>query len=252
MGGPVDAARDTGVGKPTVPDDTVVYAVGDIHGRADLLDRLHQSILEDSQTRQAARRTVIYLGDYIDRGPESFRVVETLAAGAPPGFEAVYLKGNHEAFLLDFLAEPERASAWLFNGGVETLRSYGVTAPERGNLSEILPPLQLGLAAALPDMHRRFFEGLALSHVEGDYYFVHAGVRPGRPLATQVEQDMLWIRDAFLHSSQNFGKIVVHGHSINWDPQIKPNRIGIDTGAFASGVLTALVLEGDRRNLIQT
>lgn len=229
------------------PENTRIYAVGDIHGCADLLARLHRRIAADATGAPVARKVVVYLGDYVDRGPDSAEVVETLLHDIPDDLEPVFLKGNHEQFLLDFLSGGGRGDMWLVNGGRETLESYG--------LQGLDPYRPAGLAGAfsdlLPDSHRRFFEELKPWHREGDYVFVHAGIRPGVALEDQREQDLLWIRGAFLDDPRDHGFIVVHGHTIDREPDIQPNRIGIDTGAFATGRLTCLVLEGAERRFLQ-
>ncbi len=235
-----------------IPEGERVYAIGDIHGRLDLLEPLIEAIIADNEARAPARATIVFLGDYIDRGRRSREVVEFLLGDPAPGFALVTLLGNHEESLLTFLDDPERGAAWLDYGGAETLRSYGVKAPRGGRDAEGRADLQAGLRAALPDDHLEFMRGLSLSHEVGDYLFVHAGVRPGRSLAAQLKQDLIWIRDEFLVSAADHGRVIVHGHTIAFEPEIHDNRIGIDTGAFMSNVLTCLVLEGAAYWLIRT
>ncbi len=237
---------------PQAPRGSRIYAVGDIHGRADLLRHMHRLIHEDAYRRQAPRNVVVYLGDYIDRGEESPAVIDLLLNEPLPSFDSIHLKGNHEDSLLRFLGDTGVGPAWNFYGGAATLRSYGVRPPEPATRPEELARAQRELAALLPERHRRFMQGLALTHEEGDYFFAHAGVRPGIPLHRQNEEDLLWIRDEFLLSEADFGKIVVHGHTITDEPDLRPNRIGIDTGAFASGTLTCLILEGSQLGFLQT
>jgi serine/threonine protein phosphatase 1 len=237
---------------PHVPAGSRVYAIGDVHGRADLLGHMHQLIHEDAYRRQALRNVVVYLGDYIDRGDESAAVIDLLLDRPLPSFERVHLKGNHEESLLRFLGDVTVGPAWFFYGGDATLRSYGVTPPSPAARVQELQRAQRDLAQRLPDRHRRFLEALTLAHEEGDYLFVHAGVRPGLPLQAQRPADLLWIRDEFLSSAEDFGKIIVHGHSITARPDVQRNRIGIDTGAFASNILTCLVLEGSDWSFLQT
>ena len=237
---------------PKVAPGSRVYAIGDIHGRVDLLGHLHQLIHEDAYRRQAPRNVVDYLGDYIDRGKESAAVIDLLLDDPLPSFERVHLKGNHEDSLLRFLDDVTVGPAWFFYGGDATLKSYGVNPPAPAARPQELLRVQRELARRLPARHRRFLEALTLAHEEGDYLFVHAGLRPGRPLAAQRPADLLWIRDEFLASSADFGKIVVHGHSITPRPDVQKNRIGIDTGAFASDILTCLVLEGSDWSFLQT
>lgn len=245
-------AVGAGVEAPKVPDGRRVYVVGDVHGRADLLRKLHERILEDAKTFADGRTVVVYLGDYVDRGPQSREVIDLLLDEPLTGFEAVYLKGNHEQFLLEFLADASVGPIWMFNGGDATLYSYkvGRTGPWSGD--EALRRLQADFRANLPERHLEFFRSLGLSHVEGDYLFVHAGIRPGVAFEEQKEFDLLWIREEFLHSQADHGRVVVHGHTIAPDPDVRANRIGIDTGAFASGRLTCLILEGESRTFLQT
>jgi serine/threonine protein phosphatase 1 len=237
---------------PQAPLGSRIYAIGDIHGRVDLLRQLHRLIHEDAYRRQAPRNVVVYLGDYIDRGDESRAVIDLLLDEKLPSFESIYLKGNHEESLLRFLEDTAVGPPWLFYGGGQTLASYGVRPPEMPLNARDLVRAQRELAERLPPRHRRFLIDLALTHSEGDYFFAHAGVRPGVPLAQQTAQDLLWIRDEFLHSDANFGKVVVHGHTIVPRPEVQPNRIGIDTGAFASNHLTCLILEGSQLGFLQT
>ncbi|MGE0714183.1 MAG: metallophosphoesterase [Alphaproteobacteria bacterium] len=234
-----------------VPDGTIVYAVGDVHGRDDLLADLHARIAADAARTGHRRRVLVHLGDYVDRGPASRAVVERLVAGPPAGFEAVTLKGNHEAFLLQFLQTIEAGPGWLANGGDATLASYGVTPPDPWDADEI-EAAQAALRRALPAGHLAFLGGLRLLHQEGGYLFVHAGIRPWVPIDRQVAADLLWIRDPFLRWEAPLGAVVVHGHTITRAPDIRTNRIGIDTGAYASGVLTCLVLEGTERRFLAT
>ncbi len=235
--------------RPTVPEGTCVYAVGDIHGRLDLLTTLHGMIERDAARRAAERRVLIYLGDYVDRGPDSRGVIDLLCTAPLPGFETVHLIGNHEAYLLHFLDDPDVATIWFYNGGDRTLESYGVHVVDESRTA--LPALQAAFREALPKAHLDFLRRLLSSRVEGDYAFVHAGILPGLPLAEQRPEDMMWIREEFLYSPVRHDHVVVHGHSISWRPEVRRNRIGIDTGAFVSGVLTALVLEGAERDFLQ-
>jgi serine/threonine protein phosphatase 1 len=191
---------------------------------------------------------VVFLGDYVDRGPDSRRVVDRLIEGPPPGFQWVCLRGNHEDSMVRFLDDDAVAQSWLRNGGLETIQCYAGHA-EAG---DGLDALRDAFRRAVPRRHLEYLAALPVSHVEGRYLFVHAGLRPGVPLEAQSERDMMWIRDDFLLSDRPFGRIVVHGHSIRPDPEIRPNRIGIDTGAYATGRLTALVLEGRRRGFLST
>jgi len=241
---------------PSVPADSLIYAIGDIHGRADMLARLHGLIQADAARRQdspsAQQRTlVIYLGDYIDRGPESRAVIDLLLHEKLAGFESIFLKGNHEDSLLRFLDDEQIGPAWLTYGGAGTLYSYGIRPPDPSKPEELAAARQM-LIDKLPAEHLAFYRDAKLLHIEGDYAFVHAGVRPRLPLNDQAPEDLMWIRDEFLQSGADFGKIIVHGHSITDRPDVRPNRIGIDTGAFATGRLTSLVLQGTERSFIAT
>lgn len=227
-----------------VPDGSRIYAIGDIHGRLDLLEILHRKISEDAAGFTGTRKVLVYLGDYVDRGMQSRETVDYLLDRPMAGFEGVFLMGNHERTLLDFLVDSRVAPNWLTYGGDATLYSYGVGLEGPRSHADTWIKVQATFRERLPARHLRFYESLLLAHTEGDYFFVHAGVKPGVDLDRQQETHMLWIRDEFLDSPENFGKVVVHGHTITRAPEVKKNRIGIDTGAFASGKLTSLVLEG--------
>ncbi|MBM4409618.1 MAG: serine/threonine protein phosphatase [Chloroflexi bacterium] len=237
---------------PAVPQGTRVYAVGDIHGRDDLLARLHAMMADDfAGAPPGTRGLAIYLGDYVDRGADSKAVLDRLIGGAPAGLAPVYLKGNHEDLMLRFLAGDGRAGpVRMANGGGATLASYDVAPPDIDARS--LEAAGRALQAALPPAHRAFLGRLALRYRVGDYAFAHAGVRPGVAFERQDEADLLWIRRPFLDHAGDFGAVVVHGHSIAPAPVVRENRIGIDTGAYASGRLTCLVLEGTDRRFLAT
>jgi serine/threonine protein phosphatase 1 len=234
-----------------VPAGSRIYAIGDMHGRLDLLERLRTMIVEDAHRHPIERRVVVYLGDYVDRGPDSRGVIDLLAREPLPGFESIFLKGNHEDRLLEFLVDPGVAPGWMTYGGDAALFSYGVRPPDTRKVEEILAAQQ-AFIKALPPGHLEFLRALKLVHIEGDYAFVHAGFREGVPIEFQTPEDMMWIRNEFLWSDADFGKIAVHGHTITEQPQIRGNRIGIDTGAFATGTLTCLVLEGPVRRFLAT
>jgi serine/threonine protein phosphatase 1 len=239
-------------GKPSydgscVPAGDRVYAIGDIHGRLDLLRSLHEQIRADWLTRPGARGTIVYLGDYVDRGSDSRGVVDDLLEAPPCGMTPVYLRGNHEQMLLDFL-DGGPSGMWLSNGGEATLSSYGLSRPAIAG-GELLRDQFRHL---LPRHHLEFLRALIPMYCIGDYCFVHAGVRPGVPLELQDINELIWIRGLFLDSDTDFGKIVVHGHSITPQVEWRTNRIGIDTGAYLSGRLTCLVLDGADRRILQT
>ena len=211
-----------------LPAGLRVYAVGDVHGRDDLLAALHARIAADWAAAPAPTAAIVYLGDYVDRGPDSAAVLERIA-GPPPveGAETVALKGNHEAMMLDALAPgaPQQAmTLWLWNGGQATLRNYPEGVPER---------------------HMALLRGLRLTWEAGDYLFVHAGIDPALGLEEQPEMTLLWIREPFLSWTGPLPRVVVHGHTPSMAPEIRANRIGIDTGAVGGGPLTCLVLEED-------
>lgn len=228
------------------------FAIGDIHGRIDLLQALERRIADEAARRQAPRNVVVYLGDYVDRGQHSAGVIKHLLHRPLPGFETIHLKGNHEDFMLRFLDDVALGPNWLTYGGMETLASYGVDPPYPHADIVDLERARRALVVALPQAHRVFLDGLRLSHREGGYVFVHAGLKPGVALADQRAADMLWIREPFLDSDADFGAVVVHGHTIVPEPAVRPNRIGIDTGAFVSGRLTCLVAQGGERDFLQT
>jgi len=230
--------------RPRIPSGVRIYAVGDIHGRADVLAKLFALIDQDLEARPTARSIEVFLGDYIDRGPHSRQVIDLLIARRRQHV-AVFLKGNHEACAYQVLSDPSVLSDWIHIGGINTLLSYGVKTSNFDRDQQAQQAIAAAFRRALPDSHYHFLKGLALSLSCGDYFFVHAGVRPGIPLVRQSEQDLLWIRDDFLLHEEDFGKIVVHGHSPTNSPDIRLNRINIDTGAYATGRLTCLVLEGD-------
>jgi len=238
---------------PKIPDGFLVYAVGDVHGNLRLMMQLLSKIEADAEPYDSDRKIIIFLGDIIDRGADSRAVVELLMRDpfCLPAFECVCLKGNHEQVMLDFLDHPETGYAWFQFGGVETLASYGVRVD--GNTSDPANLYKLrdeARRAVCPD-HVAFLRTLKTRFSVGDYFFVHAGVRPGISLPRQSVEDLLWIREPFLSSTSFHGKIVVHGHTPYPTLQDHPNRIGIDTGAYATGILTALALRGGGKHFLQ-
>ncbi len=238
----------------TVPAGQAVYAVGDIHGRLDLLEDLLSRIAEDARRHSADQaRQLVFLGDYVDRGSESRGVVERLLDDPMPGFSKVYLMGNHEEAMLAFLDGLSDGLDWLSFGGLETLLSYGVPLRSLPRNEGSSRALRQALAEAVPPSHLDFFKSCTLHHSAGDYLFVHAGVRPGIALERQDPADLMWIRDDFLRSKVPLpGRIVVHGHTICDLPQNREHRINIDTGAFVSGRLTCLVLRSAERRFLST
>lgn len=236
----------------TVPAGERIYAIGDIHGRADLLLQLHAMIARDAASRGWARNQLIYLGDYIDRGPSSREVLALAMGNEPQGFSKVHLRGNHEDMLLKFLADPGGGASWLNMGGDAVLRDFGIAAPSEFSQPGHLSRAAALLAGALQPREWAFLQGLKSCHRAGGYFFAHAGVRPGVPLDKQAEEDLLWIRAPFLESPETLGAVIVHGHSVRREVEVKQNRIGVDTGAYITGKLTCLILEANKRWLLQT
>ena len=243
-------------GAPSAPDGARLYAIGDIHGRLDLLEALLSLIERDQEGRADLPVILIFLGDYVDRGPDSSGVVERLIRGFSPPYEPVFLKGNHEDLLLAFFNNSVAGPHWLYNGGDAALLSYGIEAKTIQRAAwggpEGLAEAVQQFRAALPEAHLRFYEGLRLYCRLGDYFFTHAGVRPKIPLELQSQHDLLWIRKEFLKSTEDFGAVVVHGHTPTHAPENLRNRIGLDTFAFRSGKLTAAGFEGSERWFLST
>lgn len=244
-----DSAADFG---PLAPGD-LVYAIGDIHGRADLLDRLYRRIRAHAEDSAPGRRLVVHLGDYVDRGPDSRGVIDRVMAPPLPGFAPVALLGNHEFLMLEFLKDPvEYGPGWMANGAAATMASYGVAPPKRADDPAELRRARDALDRALPPAHRTFLQDLPTMYRAWIFVFVHAGVRPGVALERQSVDDLIWIREEFLRSPANHGGVIVHGHSITLEPDFQPNRIGIDTGAYRSGKLTAVCLRDGPPYILQT
>lgn len=236
---------------PRAPRGYRAYAVGDIHGRLDLLERLLEDIERDMADRSSRKTLLIFLGDLIDRGPSSNEVVERLRTYRRPNVRMVFLAGNHEEVLLRLLGGEEGILAsWLRFGGAECLKSYGINPGTIRAMSEMR-----GIEAireAFPQAHRDFLGTFADTLRFGDYLFVHAGIRPGLDLSLQNQSDLRWIRSPFLDDEADHGFVVVHGHTIADDVVERANRIGIDTGAYRTGVLTALAVEGAERWIVDT
>lgn len=235
--------------RPQVPAGQRVYAIGDIHGRLDLLLPLLAHIRDDISARANADNHVVLLGDLVDRGPYSAETLEYAISHLPSFATFHILMGNHEEAMLRAMdpTEDRAENLWLKFGGYETLASYGVPV---ATLGEELPPVET-LCRYIPERHRQFLDNLPDAMRFGDYVFVHAGVRPGVPLEEQNPFDMRWIRNDFLDHKGDMGACIVHGHSISTEADVQANRIGIDTGAYRSGTLTALGLEGERRWLLR-
>jgi serine/threonine protein phosphatase 1 len=237
---------------PPLSPGVRIYAVGDIHGRFDLLQEMASEIRRDLRDEPRPERVVeIFLGDYVDRGPQSRAVIEWMMEAPPLTDERICLLGNHEDILLGALDDTDAMANWLYNGGGETLLSYGVTVRGFGGKSALVE-LQQGFRAALPGSHLEFLASLRRKVAVAPYLFVHAGIRPGLPIEKQDPEDLIWIREPFLHSAEDFGCIVVHGHTPAMHPEVRSNRINIDTGAVFTGRLTCLVLEGATKRFLQT
>jgi serine/threonine protein phosphatase 1 len=240
----VNEALATGILAPgALPRGLRIYAIGDVHGCDDRLGALHAQIAADARAHPTEEVVLVHLGDYVDRGEDSAGVLERLLGPPPvPGAEVVNLLGNHEVMMLDACDPRSPAGAmpfWLENGGTETLASYRTS-------SEDPAPWE-----AIPQEHLELLRGCALRWAAGDYLFVHAGVRPGVPLDRQDPFDLIWIREPFLSFEGDLPQIVVHGHTPVAAPAVRPHRIGIDTGACFGGVLTCLVLEGQRMRFLE-
>jgi serine/threonine protein phosphatase 1 len=232
----------------SIPPGFRVYVIGDVHGRGDLLGACRDAIMADIAADPIAHVLTITLGDYIDRGPDSSGVIDILVHW-PAHANLVALRGNHEQMLLDFLRNPASLQTWRRLGGLETLQSYGVP------IDDVMHDQGFGAAHALlrsllPPAHYAFLRRTGFSLSLGDYFFCHAGVRPGVHLEAQSPMDLLSIRYEFLGATGDFGKVVVHGHTPVAEPELRPNRINIDTGAYATGRLTCLVLEADHARFL--
>lgn len=228
----------------SLPPGQRIYAIGDVHGCLDRLAAIHEQIAEDLASRPIADSILVHLGDYVDRGLDSAQVVDWLNAGAPvPVGRIVNLMGNHEDMMLHALpgTDKEANGTWLSNGGADSLLSWGITRK--------VPPIEW--ASRIPAEHQTFLRELGISFRHEGYMFVHAGIRPGVPVDKQEKQDLLWIREPFLSWKHSHDVVIVHGHTPRHEPEVRPNRIGIDTGAVMGGMLTCIVLEGDQLGFIR-
>jgi serine/threonine protein phosphatase 1 len=231
--------------------ECAAYAIGDIHGRIDLLTGLLERIREDVATRSLLERPLLlFLGDYVDRGPASREVVDRIMA-LRATYTVVTLRGNHEDALLRFLDDPAVGPDWVEHGGAQTLLSYGVNPPQKLDPAP-WAEVRDRFTEALPASHLAFFQGLEHYAVIGDYVFAHAGVRPAVPLEQQTTQDLMWIRKPFLEVDKAIDRVVVHGHTPTEEPHMGRWRVGVDTGAYATGVLTAVRLLGTDRTFLST
>ncbi len=235
---------------PGILENTRIYAIGDIHGCHDLLNTLLDQIIAHDLTRAPVdTKILVFLGDYVDRGENSKAVIDILLDACPKGYDTIFLKGNHEEMLLKALDDQAAADFWLRNGGRQTLASYGIagaTDHDEFTHEQLIEEFN----QRLPQEHLVFLKKLRLTFEYGDYFFAHAGIDPNTPLDQQEEQHLLWIRDRFLFSVKNFGKVIIHGHTPTRDVDSAANRIGIDTAAVYGGKLTALMLEGSEQKFL--
>jgi serine/threonine protein phosphatase 1 len=228
---------------PGLSEDVVLYVVGDIHGCLEPLRRTHAAIDLDRTATSPGIYAEIYLGDYVDRGPDSSGVIDCLARRAK-SHPTVFIKGNHDTMMEEFASGRRALSDWLPYGCADTLRSYGASAEAIASGAEDLPKL-------IPSHHQDFLSSCEYSYEVYGYFFTHAGVRPGRPLHQQSPEDLMWIRDDFLRHRGSFGAIVVHGHTPVPEAEFKPNRIGIDTGAYMTGQLSCLRIDREGPRMLK-
>jgi serine/threonine protein phosphatase 1 len=230
------------------PEGLRLYAIGDVHGRADLLAQMHALIRRELEEAPPRDWRVIHLGDYVDRGPASCGVLDLVVEAGRADPRMMALGGNHDIGFLDFLADPMNGALFLNYGGVETARSYGVDL-DLGSTARLVQGHR-DLIAAVPDAHLSLLQTLEFSATFGDFFFCHAGIRPGIELERQVVDDLVWIRDPFLTYAGPHPKVIVHGHTMEAEPEILPNRVNVDTGAWRSGRLSALVVDGVEKRIL--
>jgi serine/threonine protein phosphatase 1 len=232
------------------PENTRIYAIGDIHGCCELLKKIHQKIIDDAKAHDHKDIVVVYMGDYIDKGPKSKEVIDSLINNPFDGYKKIFLKGNHEWVMMNFLNNPEIGTSWLRYGGDETLKSYGVNIHSANGQKKSNQQLSEDLERVISADHMAFYDKLRLSHVEGDYFFVHAGIRPGVEIEDQNQEDLLGIREEFVKYKKPFDKKVIFGHTI-FDKAInQSNKIGVDSGAYLFGRLSCVVLDDYEVNFI--
>jgi len=236
--------------RPMLESGVRIYAVGDIHGRLDLLRELYGRIDRDSDDADGPS-TIVFLGDYVDRGPDSAGVIDFLLNEVDPRFSPVFLKGNHEDLWRRFLDQPALGPTWFATGGVMTVVSYGIREGLAGQSADFAA-IAGRLRDTMPAAHHAFLDGLEFNHRSGDYVFAHAGIRPRVPVDRQDPEDLMWIRREFLSATEFGGLCVVHGHSQVTEAVDLPHRIALDTGAYHSGRLTCAVLEGGNRRFMST
>lgn len=236
-----------------MPDGTRVYAVGDIHGRYDVLREMDELIINDYEASGAGLTpTVVYLGDYVDRGFQSRELLDHFVAHSPIPYQKVFLLGNHDQWFLKFLEGEDVAQSWLRYGGDATLLSYGIRPNMRQDQAARMQAMHTEMVEKMPSSHKEFLTSLEYAFAFGDYFFCHAGVRPDLPLSAQQDQDLIWIREPFLSATVDYGKIIVHGHTVEEAPAMRKNRIGVDTGAYQTGNLTCVVLEENDIRFLST
>lgn len=237
--------------RPGIPEGRRVYAIGDIHGRDDLLRKL-LGIIAEHRDGYEGEVTYVFLGDYVDRGMQSREVIDTLMTYDYAGAETIFLRGNHEQVMLDIFTEPMMAKGWLAFGGLETLLSYRV--PTHGMPASEADFIRLSqqMEKTIPEEHIAFLRDTLISWELGDCLFVHAGVNPDYPLDQQHQHDLLWIKEAFIDAARQYEKLIVHGHYIEDDAALLPHRVGLDTGAYSSDRLTCGVFEGNDVSLLDT
>jgi len=226
-----------------------LYAIGDVHGRQDLLAEMHRRIRAEIDRDGVADWRIVHVGDYVDRGPHSRQVIQFLIDAMDADPRHIALGGNHDAGMVDFLDHAGKDGIFAVHGGRETCWSYGVEA-DFGS-EPLARRTAAALLAAMPASHVEFLKTLPRSVAFGDFFFCHAGIRPGVPLSGQDPEDLIWIRQAFHNSPLLHEKVIVHGHTPTHEPEILPNRINIDTGAYYSGILSAIAIDGTMKRVIQ-
>lgn len=236
------------------PEGMRLYAIGDVHGRHDLLTAMHRRIESELEYTPKTDWRIIHLGDYVDRGPDSKSVVEFLIAARRRDPRHIMLAGNHDIGMLDFLARPDSDSLFMRYGGVQTALSYGVKLSAGGGwfgrVDEALSHGHAALVAAIPQTHVDFLKSLSFSVTFGDFFFCHAGIRPGVPLESQSPQDLIWIRDAFHDHPGLYPKVIVHGHTPVPEAETMANRVNVDTLAWQAGTLSALAVNGGDKRIL--
>lgn len=235
------------------PDGMRLYAIGDVHGRHDLLAAMHRRIESELEHAPGSDWRIIHLGDYVDRGPDSRSVIDFLIETRKRDPRNIMLAGNHDIGMLEFLAEAEPDGLFVNYGGVQTAQSYGVDLLGDGHWygkAQAIARGHMALVKAVPHSHIDFLQSLTFSATFGDFFFCHAGIRPGVPLDRQNQQDLIWIRDAFHDHPGLFSKVIVHGHTPVPEAEVKANRVNVDTLAWKSGTLSALAVNGGDKRIL--